>query len=487
MNLRQKAAKGVAWSAIENLGTQAIYFVVFLVLARLLQPEAFGLVSLAGVFISFMMVFADQGLSDAIVQRQELEPEHLDTAFWTNLGISALLTTITFAVAEPVAIFFKQPQLTPVIAWLSLNFLGSGFCSVQQSLLRRQLAFKALAVRSLVATSVSGIVGVVMAYLGFGVWSLVGQQLVGRLMTIIALWWVSDWRPGLKFSVKHFQDLFSFGINILGGSILVFFSVRSDDFLIGYFLGPVALGYYTIAYRLLIAMTQILSATIRQVALPMFSRLQQEPEQLQRAFFKATQLVSFITFPAFLGMAALAPEVIRNLFGEQWLPSAPVMQLLALSGIPQSVFTVSGLVLVAMGKPSWSLGIMFLSTAINVIGFMIAVRWGIVAVAASFAVRAYLVSPVQIWSIYKLLKIKVTTYFCQVVAPLSGALLMVVVVLAAKYFLSPLMNSQALLVACIAIASGFYTATLLLIAPQLFWQIVDFASLTLGISKLRKT
>ena len=130
---------------------------------------------------------------------------------------------------------------------------------------------------------------------------------------------------------------------------------------------------------------------------------------------------------------------------------------------------------------------MFLSTTINVIGFLIAVRWGIVAVAVSFAVRAYLVSPVQIWSIYKLLRVKITTYFCQIIAPLAGSLLMVIVVLAAKYYISHLMNAQTLLVACVAIGAGFYTLTLLLIAPKLFWQIVDFASLTLGISKLKKT
>ena len=198
MNLRQKAAKGVAWSAIENLGTQAIYFVVFLVLARLLQPEEFGLVSLAGVFISFMMVFADQGLSDAIVQRQDLEPEHLDTAFWINLGICALLAIFTFAAAGSVSSFFHQPQLKPIIAWLSLSFLFNGFSSVQQSLLRRQLAFRALAVRSLVATFASGIVGVVMALMGFGVWSLVAQQLINRVLAILGLWWASDWRPGCQ-------------------------------------------------------------------------------------------------------------------------------------------------------------------------------------------------------------------------------------------------------------------------------------------------
>ncbi len=483
MNLRQKTAKGVAWSTIENFGNQALYFLIFLLLARWLGSEAFGLVSLAGVFIGFMMVFADQGLGGAIIQRQELELEHLDTAFWSNLAISTLLTLATLAAATPVGIFFKQPQLTPIICWLSLTFLLSGFSSVQQSLLRRQLAFKTLAIRSLLSMSVAGIVGVVVAYNGGGVWSLVCQQLVNRLVAVLTLWWVSDWRPGRKFSFKHFHDLFSFGINLLGGNILSFLTIRSDDFLIGYFLGPVALGYYSIAYRLLVAMTQVLNSTIQRVALPAFSRLQSEPARLEQAFFSVTRLVSFITFPAFLGMATLAPEIIQTLFGEKWLPSAPVMQFLALTGITQSLFTISGLVMAAVGKPSWNLRIMFLSTITNVIGFAIAVQWGIVAVAASLAIWAYLLLPVQIWAIYKLLQVKLITYFAQFVAPLIGTLIMAVAVLGAKYFLSGLANSSVLLIVCIAIGAMTYLTAIFLIAPQLMRQVIDLCRSTLPIKQ----
>ncbi len=483
MNLRQKTAKGVAWSTIENFGNQALYFLIFLLLARWLGSEAFGLVSLAGVFIGFMMVFADQGLGGAIIQRQELELEHLDTAFWSNLAISTLLTLATLAAATPVGIFFKQPQLTPIICWLSLTFLLSGFSSVQQSLLRRQLAFKTLAIRSLLSMSVAGIVGVVVAYNGGGVWSLVCQQLVNRLVAVLTLWWVSDWRPGRKFSFKHFHDLFSFGINLLGGNILSFLTIRSDDFLIGYFLGPVALGYYSIAYRLLVAMTQVLNSTIQRVALPAFSRLQSEPARLEQAFFSVTRLVSFITFPAFLGMATLAPEIIQTLFGEKWLPSAPVMQFLALTGITQSLFTISGLVMAAVGKPSWNLRIMFLSTITNVIGFAIAVQWGIVAVAASLAIWAYLLLPIQIWAIYKLLQVKLITYFAQFVAPLIGTLIMAVAVLGAKYFLSGLANSSVLLIVCIAIGAMTYLTAIFLIAPQLMRQVIDLCRSTLPIKQ----
>ena len=483
MNLRQKTVKGVAWSTIENFGSQALYFLIFLLLARWLGSEAFGLVSLAGVFIGFMTVFADQGLGGAIIQRQELEPEHLDTAFWSNLAIGTLLMVLTLTAAAPVAIFFKQPQLTPIISWLSLSFLISGFSSVQESLLRRQLAFKTLAIRSLLSMSVAGTVGVVVAYNGGGVWSLVCQQLVNRLVAVLTLWWVSDWRPGRKVSFKHFHDLFSFGINLLGGNILSFLTIRSDDFLIGYFLGPVALGYYSIAYRLLVAMTQVLNSTIQRVALPAFSRLQSEPARLEQAFFSATRLVSFITFPAFLGMATLAPEIIQTLFGEKWLPSAPVMQFLALTGITQSLFTISGLVMAAVGKPSWNLRIMFLNTITNVIGFAIAVRWGIVAVAASLAIWAYLLLPVQLWAIYKLLRIKLGSYFAQFVAPLTAALIMAAVVLATKYFLGGFVTSYVLLVAGIAIGATTYLGIIFLIAPQLLTQVIDLCLSTLSISK----
>lgn len=487
MNLQQKAAKGVAWSAIENLGTQAIYFIIFLILARLLGPEVFGLVSLAGIFISLMMVFADQGLSDAIIQRQELEPEHLDTAFWTNLIVSIFLTVLTIVVAEPVSIFFKQSQLSMIICWLSLNFLFSGFSSVQQALLRRQFAFRALAVRSLLSLAIGGIVGVTMAYLGFGVWSLVCQQLINRLIASVVLWWSSDWRPKFRFSITHFQELFSFGINVLGGSVLAFFSIRSDDFLIGYFLGPVALGYYTVAYRLLVALTQILSTTIRQVAFPMFSRLQKETQQLQQAFFSASQLVSFLTFPACLGLAVLAPEIIQSLFGQQWLPSIPVMQILAFSGITHSLMTLSGLVIISMGKPAWSLGIMFLNTAINVIAFLIVVRWGIVAVAASFVLRDYLLSPIQFWVLHKLIRFDFFKYFYQFLAPLLASVVMIASILLIKYFTASVLNTQILLMICILGGVISYLTAIMFVAPNLFGQLVQLARLSLERSHLKKT
>ncbi|MEA5598362.1 MOP flippase family protein [Rivularia sp. UHCC 0363] len=486
MSLKQKAIKGVIWSAVESWGQQAISFGIFFLLARLLGPESFGLVALASVFLAFVQVFLDQGLSQAIVQRHELEEEHLDTAFWTNISISVLLTTLSIACASFVANFYNEPQLTPIIRWLSLGFVFGSLSSVQNAILQRKFAFKALAIRSVVAILIGGLVGVTMAFMGFGVWSIVGKELANRLAQVLVLWWVSDWRPGFKISKRHFKELFSFGINVLGIQLLHFFNSRSDDFLIGYFLGSVALGYYTIAYRLLIIMTQLLGSVTSKVSMPTFSRLQQDLPKLRYAFYTATRFTSLASFPAFLGMSALAPELVRVLFGERWLPSIQVMQILAFIGILQSVYSFNGNIVMAMGKPSWSLGISCINAVVNVIGFSIAVRWGIVAVATSFVIRGYLLSPLPLLAIRKLTNIDLKTYFGQFISPSVASLGMVGIILAIKYLLHEQLNLYALLTLCIVIGTLVYAIIIALIAPKLFQQLIDLAQSVVPLGKIKK-
>lgn len=173
MSIREKAVKGIVWSIIQNWGSQAGSLIVFFLLARLLEPKVFGLVALASIFLAFMQIFLNQGFSQVVIQRQELEPKHLDTAFWTNLTIGISLTVLGFTTSELVANFFRQPQLTIILKWFSLLFLITSLSSVQQALLERHFAFKAIAVRLLAGTFIGGTVGVIMATSGLGIWSLV--------------------------------------------------------------------------------------------------------------------------------------------------------------------------------------------------------------------------------------------------------------------------------------------------------------------------
>lgn len=479
MGLRQKAIHGAIWSAIEKWGAQLVSTTIFLLLARLLGAEAFGLIALANVFMYFMQIFLDQGFAQAIIQKDRLEPAHLDTAFWTSVLMGALCLLTVLAGAGTVANLYNEPELAPIIRWMSISFLFAGLSSVQSAILQRNMQFKVFAARSLVATAACGVAGIGAALVGLGVWSLVIKEIVFGSVGALMLWSSSDWRPGFRVSTKHFRELFAFGINIIGFNFLNFLNRRSDDLLIGYFLGTVALGYYNVAYRLLLIMIKLLTNVTAQVALPTFSRLQKEPEKMRQAFYRVTRYTSFVSFPAFLGMAVLAPEIIAAVFGEEWLPSVMVMQILAFIGILQSVQYFAGTVLLAMNKPLWRLRVIFLITVCNVIGFFITVRWGISAVAASYVICIYLFSPIFLVLIKKLINIDFKTYFLQYLTPLLGSLIMVASMLGAKQLMNDWSNIYLSLALYALVGILTYLFGIMALSPKLFHHTYSFAAASL--------
>lgn len=488
MSLRQRAIRGVFWSVVQKWGREGISLIVLVALSRLLAPEAFGLVALALVFTEFVNIFLDQGFSAAIVQHPNLEKEHLDTAFWISVAIGILLTAGGIAGAGLIGAFFHEPRLGPVVKWLSAGFILTALSSTQMAILQREMAFKSLAVRSMAAKLVGGIVGVSLAFAGFGVWSLVAQRLSAALAGIIVLWRASDWRPGFKLSKSHYKELFSFGVSVVGNNFLKVFVRRSNDFLIGYFLGPTLLGIYTIGYRLLLVVLRLVTGIINSVAFPMFARLQHSRERMRRAFYQVTQYTSLLAFPVFLGLAVLAPDLVPAVFGDQWARSVPIMQVLAFIGILESVMAFNGSVIRAAGKPSWQLGLMLLTSVGSLVGFMIAVRWGIVAVAASFVIVGYLVAPLSCVAVRKLIQIDYRTYAGQFVAPMSASLVMVMVVAFLKDFLQRQgMGSYLLLSISIAAGGLVYLLVVGLTARSLWRQVLELVSLALPSWRYKRT
>ena len=480
MNLRQKVANGVVWSAIQRWGREIISFLILVVLSRLLDPEAFGLVALALVFTAFAQIFLDQGFSAAIVQRANLERGHLDTAFWISVLTGTLLTAVGIAASGWVAAFFQEPRLGPVLSWLSISFIFSALSSTQIAILQRAFAFKSLAARSMTAKTVGGIVGVSLAFNGFGVWSLVAQRLAAGLAGVIILWRSSAWRPGFNVSIKHFTELFTFGASILGTNIFQVFVRRSNDCLIGYFLGTTLLGYYTIGYRFLLVITRLVTGVTNAVAFPAFSRLQHNPQRMRRAFYSVTQYTSLLAFPVFLGLAVLAPQLIPAVFGDKWAPSIPVMQVLALMGILQTVLVFNGSVMKASGKPSWQLGITLLNALGSVIGFFLAVRWGIVAVAYSFVIVGYLLAPISCVAVRRQIHIDFRTYLGHFVAPLAASLIMVAAIAAVKlsiehHALNPYMQLSIYFMAGVLT----YLTVIVLTARSLSREVLDLVRLAL--------
>jgi O-antigen/teichoic acid export membrane protein len=465
--LGHAAVRGLAWTMLRSVSSRMVGGLVFVVLARLLDPKAFGTIALASVFVVLLSLPVESGLGEALIQRKELTRSDLDTAFWLNNALGVGLALIMTASAGLLGELLHQPELTPVLRVLSLVFVFAALASVPMALLRRELAFRQIAVRGFAATLGGGAVGVGMALAGWGMWSLVGQILANAIVGTVVLWLACSWRPGRSVLRSSFLRLSRFGANILGERASLFASRRFDDFLIGLVLGPIALGLYAAAYRILRLLTETVIWTMEGVAFPLFSRLHGDAERARRAFYAVTQQCSALATPVFLALAVLAPELTRVALGPRWLGAIPVMQVLALVGIPHSVTYLNKAVVNAAGRPSLSLRVALLTGVVNVAGFALVVRWGILAVATSYMVCSYLLTPVSIWSVTRVLQIDLRRYLELFVAPITSGLAMVLSVTAARAALADDLTGMALIVTLLPVGGTAYLLVLCLTGRRL--------------------
>lgn len=474
MSLRQKSIQGVFWSAVQNWGAGVLSGAVLLVLAHLLPAESFGLVALAAAFISFLEILLRQGFGLALVQREDLEPLHLTTAFWTGIGVAVVLTTVGVTCAGLVAALFNEPELAPIVRWFSLGILIVAFGNTQQAMLRRDLAFKSLAVRSLAASLGGGAVGIGMALSGYGVWSLVGQHLAAGLIGTVVLWRSTSWRPGLSFSFRHLRDLWAIGIFVTGVNLLNFLGLRIDTLLVGYFLGSEMLGYYFLAYRTLSVLLNVLAQTVSSVALSTFSRLQHDLQQMRTAMYTATQMTGLVAIPIFLGLSLTADVFVSALFGESWNASVDVLRVLALFGIVQAMTHFNGPVILACGKASWRFALAAFEALTQVVAISISVRWGLTAVATACLIRICITSPVAVWVVYKLIRIDPVIYLRRYLAPLGASGVMGGAVLGVKHLIGTRLGDAETLVVCVLVGAGVYSLVIWIGARTLAVQAWEF-------------
>ena len=452
------------WTVLKSASSRIVSSAVFIVLARMLEPADFGTVALASVFVVLISVLVESGFGEALIQRDTVEPRDLNSAFWISNAVAISLAVVLIGFAGVISELLGQPQLAPVLRVLSAVFVFSALASVPQAILRRDLAFRAIALRGVAATLAGGTVGIVMAVAGAGVWSLVGQMVASAVVGTAIAWAMCSWRPGWSLSTKSLRELSGFSAKILGERLALFASRRSDDLLIGLVLGPVALGYYTVAYRLLLILTEMIIWTLEGVAFPLLSRLQNDRARRARAFYALTRLCAAVAVPAFLALAVLTPELMRVAFGPRWLAAIPVMQTLALVGIPHAAAYCNKAALNAAGRPDLSLRIALLTGVVNVIGFAVVVNRGILAVAVSYAVCSYLLVPVSLWSTIRVLDLSTKAYLRLFVAPLVSGIVMASAVLGVKAALAEGMSEPLRLLVLLLVAVAAYLVMLSLTA-----------------------
>lgn len=431
-DLRAAAARGVLWSAVATIGSRLLSTVVFVVLARLLDPDDFGLMALAAVFVAVIGLLVEQGVSPALVQRREVTGAHLASAFWLALAGGVVFMGLGLLLAGPVAGSFGQSDLAPILRALTPTFVLTALAAVPQAVLQRDLAFDRLAARSLAAALVGGGAGVGAAFAGAGVWSLVTMTLVQAAVGTAVVWTATAWRPSRSFSVAHARDLLGFSGAVVASGLVNLVNRRADDLLVGWVLGPVALGLYSIAYRLLLVLTDVLTRTITQVAFPVFSRLQGDRPRLAVAWTSSTRLGAAAGVPAFVGLAVVAPEAIEVVFGDVWTPAAPAMRWLAVAGALHAVLLFDPAALLGAGRPGTELRLTALNAVANVVAFSVAVRHGITSVAAAYALRGLLLAPVELAVVARALGTSVRAWIRAVAAPLVATAAMAAAVAAVR-------------------------------------------------------
>lgn len=330
-SLTEKTVKGVGWNSIDRVANYGIGFIVGIVLARMLSPEEYGLIGIISIFTAIFNIILDSGLSTALIRKHGVTNDDYCTVFWTNLILSFVLTAILYFSAPLISTFFKRPELVPYIHVMAFILVINALSITQQAILTKRIDFKTQTKISLIAHTLSGIIGIAMAYLGYGVWALVAQQMTSRLFTTILLWIYNHWWPNLVFSWRSFKELFNFSWKLLVAQIISTLFNQVYQAVIGKVYSPNTLGQYTRARQYSNLVSSGVGDVVLKVSLPVMSSIQNDDERLLRAFrtiIKTTILVSSVLL---IGMSACAKPLIYVLIGEQWLPCVPMMQIISFS------------------------------------------------------------------------------------------------------------------------------------------------------------
>ena len=315
---------GVLWATAQRWGVRLTSLLTFVVLGRLLEPREFGLVALASVVVSIVNVFSEVGFSTYVVQARHLDQRTLSTVFWSGSLLSAVLAGGLVLSAEPLTAHLGSPELAMPLSVMSAVILLTALSSTQVALLKRRLAFRAIAARSLVATAVSCACAVGLALSGAGVWALVGQSVIFSLTSVVMLWSVARWRPHRAFDIGLAREVVKYGISILGIALISRLRRSGDALVIGWLAGPLSLGFFVVATRIVEVLLDTATSVVSSVANPVFARLKDDMPRLRAAYVKAVSNSLAVVAPVFFLVAALMPVLLPVLFGSGHLTSASV-------------------------------------------------------------------------------------------------------------------------------------------------------------------
>ncbi len=381
--LRQQTLSGIKWSAIERFSMQGITFVLGLIMARLLTPADFGTIGMLGVFIAISQTFIDSGFGSALVRKLDRTEADFNTVFYFNIVVSLVCYVILFLAAPFVAEFFNYPILKDILRVIAINLCIKSLNSVQYAKFTIKVDFKTTAKCSLIATVISGIFGITLAYNGFGVWSLVYQQICGAVVTTIAVWSFSSWRPKWMYSWESFRNLFSYGSKLLVASLLHTMYANMSSLIIGKFYTAKDLGYYSRGESLATLPCSNITGVLQRVTFPIFSQLQNDDSRLIAVYRKYICITSLAVFFAMALLAALAKPLIIVLITDKWVEAAVFTQILCFAWMFDHICAMNLNILQVKGRSDLFLRLEIIKKTISISILLISIPFGILAICVS--------------------------------------------------------------------------------------------------------
>lgn len=426
LSLRQSAMSGAIWSFAESWTNQILQLIIFIVLARYIHPHEFGLVATALLFCQLFQNTFLAGVNAPLIRMTNNDRDADNTGFVLAAGLGVAIVVTLFACADWLQLLYGMPGLASLIRVLSLGSLLASLAVAQQAWMIRNFKFKPLALRTMLATGTGGAVAVVMAMNGYGATSLAAYYVASSLLGLIVLWSSSPWRPAFAWAPGPAKEITRYGRHISATGAINFVNENADVLVIGYVLGPAAAGIYVVGKRAFTAANALLAGALSRLAVPVFSQINDDGQRLAAAFLRAVKTTSIVTTPAFVGLALVAPEFLMLFFGPQWLSATVVMQALCIVGVIQSLGLYNHALILALGKPNWQTALTLLYAAVNLATFAVVARFGIAAVAVAFAVRAYVLYPISVALVMRLIPVSVPRYLKALLVPVIAAAVMAV-------------------------------------------------------------
>ncbi len=424
MSIERKFGRGVAWMAAGNWVEQVINFLVFVLLARILGAETFGLLAMAAAFVLLCEFLVRESFSDFLISFANPDDEHFNTTFWVLAGLGLLLSLTLILAAGPISDLYGQSEVRGLIVALSPTVMMIALTAVPVAILRRELRFRTLSLRAIAGVIAGGVVAIYMALNGFGIWSLAGQRLAQVLTNIVMAWAAVNWRPRFSISKRHLREVGGFGGAVLGLRAAELASTQLPSVIIGATLGPLALGFYSIAWRLVEIGSFLIVTPLRMASQPAFAEMQRKGGAASKLLIDISRLSGLVAFPAFAGLAILAQPILALLFGPGWGDAAPILSILSVLGAYLCIEKIHQAYCLALGRAGATTLVAWAEVVLGAVLVWVLVPWGVNAMAAGlvasfllfWGLRFYIVAGVAGLSPWVLLK--------NHLLPITGAILM---------------------------------------------------------------